>query len=267
MARKLAVVIPTFDRIESTHLAVNSVETAFPEEVEIVVIDDCGCEPYVVSAPMNRNGIPVRVMRAPENGGAGRARMLGVESTDCDFIAFLDSDDRFGCSWVDSILGYLGKTEAGIMVVGRVENGSAFNRKIFNLIERIPERSKVYFARFLMVFFNPFYTPAVSMSSAVCEFSESLRFCEDYYTNFIGVFRSTRLVTTEVAACTLGRTAGSAGGLSNLKWKMFHGEMQVRIAILRSPYVPLFFKALVPFGMTYQIVRTLLKLLMGVVRA
>ncbi len=77
MGKTISVIIPTFNRIDSTHLAVNSVTSSRPELVEIVVADDGGDVAYQYPGATNVHGIDVTVVRSIHNAGPGLARQNG----------------------------------------------------------------------------------------------------------------------------------------------------------------------------------------------
>ena len=65
-------------------------------EIEIVVVDDCSTDTTVAIVEAWAKKSPlVRLIRAPENGGPGRARNLGVAQSTGRLLYFLDADDVF----------------------------------------------------------------------------------------------------------------------------------------------------------------------------
>ena len=262
---KLAVVIPTYNRWELTVRAINSVVTERPNLVEIIVVDDCSEPPFCFDERTNAHGVSVRVLRADSNGGPGRARRLAIQHCDAATIAFLDSDDVYTPEWCDEALRQiecLGPSQkGGLFLAGFVRNGSAVHSCWFSIARNMPPRMRTFFVRVTAIFFNPFYTPSVVASRQICDLSEPLRFCEDYYMNALALFRAKKLVLSRSAACYLARRPGSAGGESSVASQMFRGEMTVRRALLKVNYLPLFYKMLVPIGMLYQVLRSVLKIL------
>lgn len=67
-----------------------------PVEIEIVVVDDCSTDGTATLVEAWAKKTPlVRLIRAPENGGPGRARNIGVAQSTGKFLYFLDADDVF----------------------------------------------------------------------------------------------------------------------------------------------------------------------------
>ncbi|RGE46048.1 glycosyltransferase family 2 protein [Comamonas testosteroni] len=118
----ISVVIPTYDRIELTLRAIDSVKTKNPELVEIIVVDDAGKDVFFFPSHNNKNGVSVQVVRMSVNSGAGLARMRGVESASGQYVAFLDSDDEYVEGWIDSLISHSGGG-GGILFVGRSIGG------------------------------------------------------------------------------------------------------------------------------------------------
>lgn len=87
----VSIVIPTFNR---AHLIARAIQSAFGDlqpEDEIIVVDDGSTDntSEVVSAFATVRYVPIA------QGGAGKARNLGVQLAKNDLIAFLDSDDEW----------------------------------------------------------------------------------------------------------------------------------------------------------------------------
>ncbi len=88
----VSVIIPTYNRAQVLPAAVDSVlaQTVPPEEI-LIVDDGSSDETAAVCA---RFTAPVRYIRI-DNGGAGRARNIGLAEARGEWIAFLDSDDQW----------------------------------------------------------------------------------------------------------------------------------------------------------------------------
>lgn len=262
MAKLVSVIIPTFNRHDLTDIAVASVVTSCPSLVEILVVDDCSSTAYCHD-DMNASGIHVCVVRLCVNVGAGMARQAGVALASGAFIAFLDSDDTYDKGWMDHVLALLQldpKLKNGRLLISGITQGerrvNAVTRKI---LTNVPQFLQLTASRFVSIMFNPFYTPSLVMSNELCDFRSGLRHCEDYYSTSFALMRADKIFLPSIIACNLGRAPNSVGGESAARERMFSGEMQVRIALLRMANVPLGYKLLVPLGITYQWCREVLK--------
>lgn len=87
----IAVVIPTFDRLELLRATMRSVEGQVRPAARIVVVDDGSTDG---SADWAEAETVATVLRNPQGGwGPARARAEGSRLADAEMIAFLDSDD------------------------------------------------------------------------------------------------------------------------------------------------------------------------------
>lgn len=90
----ISVVIPTFNRAHTTRDAVASVlsQTRLCDHaLEIIVVDDASNVP-ISNLPADPR---VSCLRLPRNVGPSGARNAGLAATSGEYIAFLDSDDRW----------------------------------------------------------------------------------------------------------------------------------------------------------------------------
>lgn len=252
----ISVIIPTYNRIDLTLKAIDSVETKNPELVEIIVVDDAGKDVFFFLGH-NKYGVRVKVVRMAVNSGAGLARKMGVESASSQYIAFLDSDDEYADGWIDSIIDHRG-TDKNLLFVGRVVGGNKSAELVRKFLDYLPAKYRKYFAKCISCFFNPFYTPSVAVARNKLSFHESLRYCEDYYVNGAALFCVDDVVLLDNLACKLGRPPNSSGGSSFFQKKMSRGEMLARFHLMTRfsgvKFYPLFI-----MGFFYQISRNLLK--------
>lgn len=86
----LSIIIPVFGREITNTLA--SLLPA-PQGCEIIVVDDASPQPITLGT-MAFDG-QVRLVRLKENGGPGVARNSGLDASQGEFVAFLDSDDLY----------------------------------------------------------------------------------------------------------------------------------------------------------------------------
>ncbi len=90
----VSVVIPTYNRINTLPVSVNSVLNQTYENLELIIMDDGstdGTEEYVNSIADSR----VRYRRAEKNMGPSAARNKGAELAKGKYLAFQDSDDEW----------------------------------------------------------------------------------------------------------------------------------------------------------------------------
>lgn len=88
----VSVVIPTYNRAHLLGRALRSVLDSCRPGDEVIVVDDGSTDD--TRGVIARFGDRVRYL-AVANGGAGRARNMGIAAASHDMIAFLDSDDEW----------------------------------------------------------------------------------------------------------------------------------------------------------------------------
>lgn len=256
MDKLVSVIIPTFNRRDLTTLAIESVVASSPERAEIIVIDDCGKDEFEFVSPLNASGVTVRVVRLTSNVGASCARTAGVRLAKGKIVAFLDSDDVYLEGWVDYLITIAAEDSCSKMFIsGRASNGHAVYALTNLALSVSPDRLKLFLARFCLIFFNPFYTPAVAMSVSLYTPDDSLRYCEDYYLNSVALLNADKLLVVRRRACALGRHPGSGGGLSGDRHRMQSGEDTVRLKLRQTLDAPSWWRFLFPVGAVYQRVR------------
>ena len=89
---RVSVIIPTYNRAAFISQAVNSVISQCRDEDEVIVVDDGSDDDTEARLAPFRSRI---VYRKIANGGAGRARNIGLSVAKNPLIAFLDSDDEW----------------------------------------------------------------------------------------------------------------------------------------------------------------------------
>jgi glycosyltransferase involved in cell wall biosynthesis len=89
---KIEIIIPAYNCSKTLNRTLASLEAQTDEYFTVHVIDDCSIEnlsPIVES----HNKLNIRMTRNEKNLGCGMSRQVGIDNTDADYIAFLDSDD------------------------------------------------------------------------------------------------------------------------------------------------------------------------------
>lgn len=104
--QSLAIVIPTYNRLDQTILCIQSVVREIVSEsrfdIEIVVVDDCSTLEIKNSLKQfindlndqNNFQVPIKFLEQNINRGVVEARLYGAISTCSDWILFLDSDNE-----------------------------------------------------------------------------------------------------------------------------------------------------------------------------
>ena len=105
-APTISVVVPTYNRRELVSGAVRCVLAQTHEDFELLVVDDGSTDDTVEHLCATFGGDErVRVL-TKTNGGSASARNLGTEHARGEYMAFLDSDDRWTPRYLESQLAF-----------------------------------------------------------------------------------------------------------------------------------------------------------------
>ena len=104
---KVSVVIPCYNRDAYIAQTVESVLNQTWKNLELVVVDDGSTDGSL--QVLQRYQDQIRIMKHPggENRGQSASINLGLENTDGEFIAILDSDDYWALDKIEKQAGYL----------------------------------------------------------------------------------------------------------------------------------------------------------------
>lgn len=92
---RIDVIIPAFKAHSTIMRCLSSIACqTIIDDVSVVIVNDCCPEgDYSEVVKAFSSCMDIREIRTAENGGPGVARQLGIDSTDGEFITFVDADD------------------------------------------------------------------------------------------------------------------------------------------------------------------------------
>lgn len=206
----VSVVIPTWNRRAVLPAAIESARCQTLPALEIIVVDDGsddGSWDLLQALATSEGAPPLRVFSQPNRGPAA-ARNFGVAQARGEFIAFLDSDDR----WHSDKLGRqmaLFAQRPELALVGCAAANLRTGRS--DDVVAIGERDLLYR--------NWFLTPGVVVRRDVLTgmggFAEDLRRCEDYDLWLrIAAARPCALLDQVLITCGEGKPGFGHSGLS-----------------------------------------------------
>lgn len=94
MQEKISVIIPTYNREKSIARAVRSILAQTYRNYEVLIVDD-GSTDSTRKIVESFGDDRIRYIYLEENSGVSHARNVGIQMAECDYIAFLDSDDEW----------------------------------------------------------------------------------------------------------------------------------------------------------------------------
>lgn len=63
------------------------------DKIRVTIIDDCSTVSYLEIIETFSKLIDIQYIKLDKNVGVGKARQIGIESTNCKYLTFIDSDD------------------------------------------------------------------------------------------------------------------------------------------------------------------------------
>lgn len=125
----ITVIIPTADRGQLLHRAVDSVLKQSVSPSKIIVVDN-----GVNEVNIQFDDPRVVIVRTAPRIGPGRSRNIGARSSDTDYIAFLDDDDWWDSGYIENTIKKFEDTNVDV-VVGKLKrygiNGCLRDYKLF----------------------------------------------------------------------------------------------------------------------------------------
>ena len=181
-APRVSVIIPTYNRAEMLQRAVDSVVAQTFTDFELLIVDDCSADetPDVVAGLVNADA-RIRSFRHDHNRGLSATRNTGIGHAEGEYIAFLDDDDEFLPSKIESQVKALDCADADVGMVYVWLSHIGTNGELVGASSRILEGYA--FDEALMLRFPACIGSTAmfrrSVFDAVGRFDETLLFAED----------------------------------------------------------------------------------------
>jgi teichuronic acid biosynthesis glycosyltransferase TuaG len=94
MQPKVSIVMPCFCASKTIEASILSVLSQTMSNWELIIVDDCSQDNSVsIAEKWTRTDKRIRIIKLKENIGPAEARNIGTNAAEGNFIAFLDSDD------------------------------------------------------------------------------------------------------------------------------------------------------------------------------
>lgn len=105
---KVSIIIPVYNASKYLIRCLDSVSAQTYQELECILVDDCGKDNSVVMAKEymeSYNGpISFRLLHHEHNSGAAAARNTGIRAATGEYLFFLDSDDSLVDNCIETLL-------------------------------------------------------------------------------------------------------------------------------------------------------------------
>lgn len=124
----ISYVIPHFESIEKLKKLLNSI--VLLNNDEIIIVDDCSSdEIYQKVKDLEVSG-KIKVLSTLVNGGAGKARNIGVSHATNEWLLFADSDDFFVEGYYNSLKTYLDSKSYDVVYFSPISMVESFNKSV-----------------------------------------------------------------------------------------------------------------------------------------
>jgi len=98
MQKKISVIVPIYNAEKYLRQCLDSICNQTYTDLEIILVNDCSTDSSLdICREYANRDERIKIINQKENGGAGLARISGVEAATGDVIAWVDGDD-----WIDS---------------------------------------------------------------------------------------------------------------------------------------------------------------------
>lgn len=133
--KKVSVIVPVHNAGKYLSKCLNSIVNQSYENLQIVLVDDGSKDKSpLICDRLTEKDSRVKVIHRPLCGGVSRARNIGIENSDGDYICFVDSDDYIEEKYIQTLVRCIEEHKVNI-VFG--QNKYLFGKKTKKRITRI----------------------------------------------------------------------------------------------------------------------------------
>ena len=162
---KVSVVIPTYNRARSIYLAILSVQQQTYHDWELIVSDDASeDETKKLVDKLSAEDSRIKLIVSKRNAGVAHARNLAAIMAEGEFLAFLDSDDRWFPKKLERQVAFMDSLDASW---GASHTGAKVN--LLNrgkIVDSRPDKSG-YIFKDLLRFNAQIWTPTFMVRSTI----------------------------------------------------------------------------------------------------
>ena len=257
----ISIVVPYFNASDCVdRLFISLADYATRDDIEIIIVDDCSTveQAMVLDAKADTMGWPqLNIIHCERNGGAAKARKIGIEAATGEYIAFLDSDDAWALNKLDPQLAAMRQFDAAISgcPCEQIDEADLTQQRA----TAVSEYDAVVYSRKKAMFYNAYSTPTVMLKRDIAlqhPFSDTMRFSEDVdcwrriLLNHKGI-----ILHRPNAFMFKHAFLSDEGSLSSYTFKMSAAQLSSLARLITNPSIALSFKLLVPVAMVWASVK------------
>ena len=124
---EVSIIIPVHNRIEELKRAINSIAAQTYRNFEIIIIDDLSDEPIEITSNDSHDDLHIKIIRLPKKGNANIARNKGIEESNGNYVAFLESDDEWKDTVDRNLMSYIWTSRAAVPYLRKSNAGRVLN--------------------------------------------------------------------------------------------------------------------------------------------
>lgn len=109
----ISIITPTYNSENFIEKTIQSVSSQTYKNYEHLIIDDCSSDQTIdIVQKYKKSDSRIKLIKMANNGGAAKARNVGIKSAKSKYIAFIDSDDIWEPDKLKKQLEFMEKTQA-----------------------------------------------------------------------------------------------------------------------------------------------------------
>lgn len=140
-----SIIMPVYNVEKYVAQAIESVLSQSHRDFELIIVNDCSpdnslsiCESY---AEKDKR---IRIISLSQNGGLSNARNVGMQSMRGDYVLFLDSDDWWEPSLLETVSQVIENTHPEMVFFGYADEWYSLEDKHLSTQIRVPHDAEVY---------------------------------------------------------------------------------------------------------------------------
>lgn len=101
---KVSIIVPAYNAEKTLKKSIYTLMNQSYEDIEIIIVNDGSKDrTESIAESIAKNDSRVRVISI-ENGGVSNARNIGIENSNGEFVAFMDSDDTMDSNMIEQLV-------------------------------------------------------------------------------------------------------------------------------------------------------------------
>lgn len=132
---KVSVIIPVYNTEKFLRKCLDSVCNQTLQDIEIICINDCSTDGSLeILREYARKDNRIKLIELLENCGAAKARNIGIDIAEGEYLGFIDSDDYIDLDFYENLYAKAIETSADVvkgsdmLIIGKTEGKKLINK-------------------------------------------------------------------------------------------------------------------------------------------